>query len=314
MSAFFDPGLIDRAGNGFIRERAIDDALRKLIPSAHISKGHYSYPSRSELRDLVWNHMDQNHRPLVHRTYSAASRIFIGEHASFSLTRFGRWPVVIPVFDCYFKDNGFYQVMVLFGLIAVVNIITCNSDGAVTRMDIDWAIASHRWLRFLHPLLNRRLAKLNEIQNREDGSIRDQRRALRAAGYRFKTDQPNFVNSNVVENNTIFPPVSVSGAVALGDLPDQRAVRVPFAERAFILRRDSHAVDVWPGVCLHEGANLDAECIVGTTLKCPWHGLEYGARRLVEGGSGIELCGARLDLAGGQVVMRAGTERLSGGR
>ena len=304
MAAFFDPALAENGGAGFIREGKVDEALRRLIPGAHISKGHYSYPARSELRDLVWNHMDQNHRPLIHRTYGEASRIFIDGRASFSLTRFGGWPIVIPVFDGYFKENGFYQVMVLFGLIAVINVIECNPDGANSKMDISWAIASHRWLRFLHPILSRRFVRLNEVQNGEDDPIRDRRIALRAAGYRFKTDDPDFMNSNVIENNTVFPPVTAPGEIALGDLPDRSAVQVAIAGRAFILRRDGGGVEVWPGVCPHEGAELAAAHVTGTSVKCPWHGLQFAARRLTSGGQAIEVCGARLELAADRILVR----------
>lgn len=249
MPAFFDPTIVEKSGVAFIQEGEFDKALRKLIPGAHITKGHYSYPSRSELRDLVWNHMDQHHRPFIHRTYGTACRVFVSQSASFSLTRFGRWPIIIPVFDGYFRENGFYQVLVFFGLIAVVNIIECNSDATGTKMDVGWAIASHRWLRLLHPILNRRLVRLNEVQNREDDPIRDRRIALRAAGYRFKTDNPDFMNSNVIDNNIIFPPMMAPCPIQLSELPDRRAVQVPVGDRAFILRRDGTAVDVWPGVC-----------------------------------------------------------------
>jgi hypothetical protein len=303
MPAFFDPSLIEKWGVAFIREDKVEDALRKLIPGARITKGQYSYPGRSELRDLVWNHMDQNHRPYIHRTYGAASRIFVGNHATFSLTRFGGWPFLIPVFDGYFKENGFYQILVLFGLVIVINVIECNSEGDATRMDVGWVIASHRWLRFLHPFLSRRLTRLNDVQNREDDAIRDRRIALRAAGYRFKTDAPNFMNSNVMENNTIFPAMATAVGVPVRDLPDQQAIEVAVADRAFIMRRDDEVVDVWPGVCPHEGASLTRADLRGKTVKCPWHGLEFPGRRLVEGGPGITLCGTRLELAGGAIAV-----------
>src|SRR5262245_20747179 len=103
MPGFFDPDLAEGVDDGFILERTLDDALRRLIPRAYISTDGFNCPSQAELRDLAWNHMDQNHRPLIHRTYGDATRIHIGRHSSFSLTRFGRWPVLIPVFDGYFK-------------------------------------------------------------------------------------------------------------------------------------------------------------------------------------------------------------------
>ena len=303
MTAFFDPTLFERWESGFIREDKVDESLRKLIPGAHITKGHYSYPSRAELRDLAWNHMDQNHRPFIHQTYGSASRIFVDKHASFSLTRFGNWPVVIPVFDGYFRENGFYQIMVLFGLIAVVNLIECNADGDGTKMDVSWSIASHRWLRFLHPVLNRKLIRLNDVQNREDDPVRDRRVAARASGYRFKTDSPNFFNSNIVDNNTLFPAMLAPADILLRDLPNHQAVEIAVSDRAFILCRDGEAVDVWPGVCPHEGAALSSAHLCDKTIKCPWHGLEFPARRIVGGGSGITLCGARLTLSGGKITV-----------
>ncbi|UYN97347.1 MAG: Rieske 2Fe-2S domain-containing protein [Enhydrobacter sp.] len=311
MASFFDPSLTATAGEAFVDQSKVDDTLRKLIPAAHITKGSYRYPSRSELRDLVWNHMDQSHRPLIHRTYGVAARIHIGGSTSFSLTRFGHWPFVIPVFDGYFKENGFYQVMVLFGLIAVVIIIECNPNGNESQMDVSWTIASHRWLRFLHPLLSRRLVRLNHLQNREDDPIRDRRVALRAAGYRFKTDLPDFVNSNVKGNSTIFPPLQDPVSISLADLPDGRAVQIEVANRSYILRRQKDAVEIWPSVCPHEGAEIRPEHLSGSIVRCPWHGLEFAARRLVPDGGIVEICGARLELSGDMIVLAPGTAAVS---
>src|SRR5690349_9313827 len=97
--SFFDPTLIEQSGAAFIREDKIQEALSRLIPHVSITKGRYSCPGQVEQRDLVWNHMDQSHRPVIHRTYGDAMRVFIGKEAAFSLTRFGNWPVLLPVFD-----------------------------------------------------------------------------------------------------------------------------------------------------------------------------------------------------------------------
>jgi len=298
VRSFFDPTLVEKWGAAFIREDKIEESLARLIPKVYVTKGRFSYPSRSEQRDLVWNHMDQNHRPLIHRTYGDAMRVFVGQQAAFSLTRFGNWPLVIPVFDGYHKENGFYQVMCLFGLIVVICIIECNADERGTRMDIDWAIASHRWLRFLHPALNRRLMRLNGMQNREDDEIRDRRIELRAAGYRFATDAPDFVNCNVMANNVVYPPLATSQSISLADFPEGALQRVEVADRTFLLRRQAGAVEIWPGVCPHEGAPLNAVDLRGSMLKCPWHGLEFGPRRLLSGGASATVCGARLELSG----------------
>lgn len=304
MRTFFDPALIEQWGGAFIREDKLQSSLARLIPKLHVTKGHYSCSAQAELRDLAWNHMDQNHRPYIHRTYGDAIRIHIGQRSAFSLTRFGGWPVILPVFDGHHKENGFYQIVCLFGLIVVVTIIECNATEQGTRMDVDWAIASHRLLRFLHGPLDRRLWRLNDLQNGEDEVMRDQRVALRVAGYRFLTDAPDFINANAMANNVVYPPLAQSHSVALSDLPEGRTQRLEVGERAYVVRRSGEAIEVWPGICPHEGAPLDTEHVAGATAKCPWHGLEYAARRLSPGASEITVCGARLQLVDSQLTIR----------
>jgi len=308
--SFFDPTLIERWGAAFIREDKVDEALAQLIPNVRITKGSYSYPGRAEQRDLAWNHMDQNHRPLVHRTYGEAMRVCIGERSAFSLTRFGSWPAVIPVFDGYHRENGFYQVLCLFGLIVVVLVIECNAAPNGTQMDIHWAIASNRVLRFLHPLLSRRLKRLNEVQNREDDEIRDRRVELRAKGYRFATDKPDFLTANAMAHNVVFPPLAAPRTIQIAELPEGQPHRVELGDRAYVVRRANAVLEVWPGVCPHEGAALAANHVHGSTAKCSWHGLEFGPRRIADGGPPIVLCGAQLAIDGGQLVISSiGSER-----
>ncbi len=295
----------------FIREDKLDDSLARLIPNVHITKGSFSCPGYAETRDLVWNHMDQNHRPLIHRTYGEAMRVFIGERGAFSLTRFGNLPIVLPVFDGHFRENGFYQVLCLFGLIVVINLIECRETADGTRMEVGWAIASHRLLRFLHPFLDRRLRRLNDVQNKEDEVIRKRRVELRAIGYRFATDDPDFVNSNAMANNVVFPPLTAPVSVALADLPEGKAERIVMGDRAFVVRRTNDSLEVWPGICPHEGAALESADIHGNGLKCSWHGLEFGPRRLGAGATAITLCGASLRVADGKLNVAPTSKEVS---
>ena len=299
--SFFDPTLIEKWGSAFIREDKVDEALARLIPNVRISKGSFTCPGYAEPRDLLWNHMDQNHRPHIHRTYGEAMRVFIGPRAAFSLTRFGGWPILIPVFDGHFKDNGFYQIMSLFGLIVVINTIECHVTAGATRMEINWAIASHRFLSFLHPMLDRRLRRLNIIQNEEDEVIRKRRVEMRGQGYRFATDDADFINSNAMANNVVFPPLGAPQSIAIDALPEGQARRIEAGERAYIVRRTKETIEIWPGVCPHEGAVMASEDLRGSALKCSWHGLEYGPRRLDPGGSAIAMCGASIMLRDGSL-------------
>jgi nitrite reductase/ring-hydroxylating ferredoxin subunit len=301
MRAFFDSLLLENEGEAFIREEKVDIALRRLVPGAHLTKGDCSYVAYAEQRDLVWNHMDQAHRPLLHRTYGEAMRVAIGKRSAFSMTRFGGLPIVIPVFDGYFRENAFYQVLCILGLFVIVNVIECQETDQGTRMRISWTIASHRFLRFMHPMFNRRLRRLNDIQNPEDDVIRHRRVELRAAGYRFGSDEPDFFNSNVISNNVVFPPLTAARDFDISDIGQQQTKRIDLGDRAYIVRRKSDALEVWPGVCLHEGASLTEGDVCGGSVKCPWHGLEFAARTLSPDGSAISMCGARLKLSDGKL-------------
>jgi nitrite reductase/ring-hydroxylating ferredoxin subunit len=299
--SFFDPRLLEFDDAVFLDPGKIDEALRRLMPSAFLSKGSFSYPSRAPLCDLVWNHMDQNHRPLIHSTYEQAARVFIDRRASFSLTRFGKWPIAIPVFDGYVRENCFYQVMVLFGLVIVVCLVECKESESGTSMEISWTTASHWLLRFIHPYLNRRIRELNDVQNRDDDPIRDQRVALREAQYRFATDDPDFINSNVMANNVKFPPVAGTHTIAMETLPEGQPHKVVVADRTLIVRRTGKALEVWPGICPHEGAPIETRDLKGTSVVCAWHGLEFGPRRLGPASGRVVVCGAALELAGDEL-------------
>lgn len=305
MRSFFDPALIEEAGTAFIREDKVDDALRTLIPNAHITKGSYTTPGYSNVLDLAWNHMDQNHRPYVHNTYGAAMRVAISDRTAFSITRFGNWPAIIPVFDGRHRENGFYQILCLFGLFVIVNVIECNTGERGTRMNISWAIASHRWLRWLHPYLDRRLQKLNVVQNDEDAEIRHRRVELRRLGYRFETDSPDFLNSNALANNVVFPPLTQDHTIKLSELDEGRAVRVDVGDRAYIFSRQGENIEVWPGVCPHEGAELSPKDLQGSQVKCRWHGLGFGSRKLGKANPLLSLCGARLQLEADRITITA---------
>ena len=86
----------------------------KLVP-------HHVFRHKDGIKNLAV--VDQNHRPQIHRTYGDAMRMHLGQQTSFSLTKFGNWPVILPTFDGYHQDNGFYQVVTLLGLNVVINII-----------------------------------------------------------------------------------------------------------------------------------------------------------------------------------------------
>jgi hypothetical protein len=134
------------------------------------------------------------------------------------------------------------------------------------------------------------------VQNAEDEVMRDRRIALRAAGYRFLTDEPDFVNANAVGSNVVYPPVEASRVVSVADLQEGEIRRIEIERRGYLVRRSGETVHVWPGVCPHEGAVLEPGHVRANVVRCPWHGLEFGMRPLKPCSSALRLCGADLEL------------------
>ena len=101
----------------------------------------------------------------------------------------------------------------------------------------------------------------------------------------------------------IFPPVTASASIDTQDLPEGRPVRINAGNRAFVLRRTGDSVEVWPGVCPHEGAELAAGDLRDKSITCPWHGLKFPARLLSPADPGATVCGARLELGAGRITV-----------
>ena len=65
--------------------------------------------------------------------------------------------------------------------------------------------------------------------------------------------------------------------------------------------RTGDTLEVWPGICPHEGAPIEVGQLKGATVKCAWHGLEFGPRRMDPGSGRVVMCGAALELTGDQL-------------
>ncbi len=266
-----------------------------------VTRGVYELRNRHQAQDLAWNHMDQMHRPLVHNTYLEASRIARGRNFALSLTKMTPFSLLVPVMDVQLGPDLFYQSFTLFSLVHVLclNRMVPEPDGRCLQRT-EWYITSHWLFKFLHPLVHRRFRRLVEFQNAQDIPIRDRRQQLRERGYRFGSDDPDYLSSNSLEL-AVRPPrlegthrIDVS---AVGAALEQKMA----GPIELLIRRSGGTVEVWPGVCPHEGGPLLCGKLEAGRIECPWHGLNF---------SGVSLTPSKPDGRLGELALTLEGESL----
>ena len=263
-----------------------------------VTRGSYKVLTPVSVADMDWNHMDPHHREHVHRTYGNSLRICTGADFQLSLTKYGRWPLLLPVIDVRVAPGLFYQCVSVFSLVTLLSVIRSVDTREGTAHSIDWYIVSKSVWKFLHPWLNRRMERLNRTQNAEDDPVRLRRLELRRKGFSFKSDQPDFLVSSSLLRNTMPPKLERESIVALGAPSAADALRKFTVERLdfLYLRESGDAVKIWPAVCPHEGGPLE-QAVARTSdgrLKCPWHGLEFPCVELTRENPEGQCQGARI--------------------
>ena len=226
------------------------------------------------LEDFEWNHMDQQHRPSVHNTYEKGIRIALGEDFAISLTQWKPWPLFITVTDVYVARGLFYQSLTLAGIIFMHSIISMEQIGDSVKLKDEWFIASTRLFKFLHKPISKKLHKLNARLQDEDAQIRHGRFALRKKGYHFKSDKPNYYNSNIMSQNTIYPEIGHDVFIML-DGCGSEMLKKSIGDIEFLVKKENDSYHVWPAACPHEGGPLDKGRVCDSQIVCPWHSLRF---------------------------------------
>lgn len=271
-----------------------NSSLKYLTPSnlyaqlAHftsgmaVTKGIYELVvPKCKLEDIEWNHMDQMHRLSIHNTYEKAIRIATGKDFAVSLTQWKKWPFFITVTDIYISKGLFYQTLTLAGVIFVHSIISMKEVDDGIHLTDEWYIASHKLFRFLHKPLNKKLFVLNERLQKEDEPLRQGRFELRKSGYTFRTDEPNYYNSNLLGLNTIYPKLSENAFISLEDITEIPTTHKVDKTEFIIKKSNNQTYLIWPSVCPHEGGPLmQGTFCQKNKITCPWHGLHFKAAEL----------------------------------
>jgi len=249
-----------------------------------LTNGQYITDVPGHLRDLEWNFFDEIHRIHVHGTYDDFFKVFAGKTFSVNTVRLGRLPILVQVANAKIADGLFYQAMTILGILYVHQIVTMTElAGGKVRLDRRWLTASHWLFRPLHAVFNRMLMRLQAKQDGEDNMlVRARRLRLREAGFRFASDEADFINSNQLDDHVMFPEGERESRLDFSSVVAEvgAEARVTIGHLELLVRRETQGLRVWPGICPHEGAALSAEHRSDDTLQCPWHGRRFRGSEL----------------------------------
>ncbi len=283
------------------------EQLQQFTSGMAVTKGAFELVvERCTLPDLAWNHMDQLHRLAIHNTYEKGIRIATGQDFAISLTQWKNWPFFITVTDVYIAEGLFYQSFNLAGIIFIHSIISLEQMGDSVKLKNEWFIASHKLFKLLHYPLNRKLYKLNVRLQQEDEQIRQGRFELRKQGYGFKTDCPDYYNSNVLGAHTIYPILEKNAYFSLENITET-PMTLDAGNLKFIVKKNNNTYFIWPAACPHEGGPLIKGKFCDAKVTCPWHGLHFKAAELSRQVTHAAKHGFEYELIGDDIYVRQGS-------
>lgn len=267
-----------------------------------VTHGFYELKCRTAVNDLDWNHMDPHHRPYIHRTYGNATRIACGRNFQLSLTNYASSPLFVVVTDVRLTPGLFYQCFSVFNLLFVISVIRAVPDGDGSQLRIDWYIVSRPFWSFMHRFLDRKMKRLNIVQNAEDAPIRRRRRELRETGFRFKSDEPDFLIASSLDCHTIPPELADVQHLRVENTNSTNPNTFKIENLEFLYFYENGNLSLWPAVCPHEGGPLCDGRLEGGGLVCPWHGLKFAPLQLTRQAREGVISGVRFSLSEGNLT------------
>ena len=150
-------------------------------------------------------------------------------------------------------------------------------DEITTEVSTRYSVGTPRFLKILHPLVHKVLARNYDILMSEDTPMRLQRGKLRARGFSFRQDEEGHSYSDsiqIVKNNLRHPElpaalikINLSG---IDGKPNEHWDETGF--RSVVVHRSAGELFISRSICPHEGAALDGANCKDDNLECPWHG------------------------------------------
>ena len=233
--------------------------------------------------DAEWNYKDVPHLKEIHNQVEGIPGAITTEYwVGFFIQKIGPIRVPITVFN-YGADpfsNIYFGAVGPFALIISTN--WQDNGNSTTTVVTQYNLGSARYLRWMHGIVHKVLARNYKVLMDADTPMRLRRGELRARGYTFAGDETGhgFIETINLQTIGVMPPSSAQpfSWVSEADKLPQGSTLVGTDDVGGVrIIRENDKVLVFPRVCLHAGASLDDAKIDGDCIVCPWHGKRIGA-------------------------------------
>lgn len=246
------------------------------------SSSQQSLTGRYAPADAEWNYKDVPHLKEIHNQVEGIPGAITHEYwVGFFMQKIGPVKVPITVFN-YGADplsNVYFGAIGPFALIISTN--WQDNGNSTTTVVTQYNLGSARYLRWMHGIVHKVLARNYKVLMEADTPMRLRRGALRARGYKFAGDETGhgFIETINLQTVGVVPPPSAqpfSWVSELEQLPQGSTFVGTDDVGGVRVVRQQDKVLVFPRVCLHAGASLDDAKIEGDCIICPWHGRRIG--------------------------------------
>ncbi len=228
--------------------------------------------------DVEWNYFDVPHLNLVH-TQVGGIQLDTRDDLVVSLIqqKIGpfRFRSLLFVYRVSSRSVGYVSSVGPF-LILVESTWEEISNGE-TKVDTRYQIFSSKYLKPMHWIVRMLLKRNYAMLMTEDVPMRVRRNEVRRAGHSFYSDQEphSFLRSKQTGRNNVTRDDSnaVEFDVPLNTLATPRTFFLGDSySKGLRIDVGPTEINVYPRMCVHEGACLDEVTPCNRSLVCPWHG------------------------------------------
>ena len=242
------------------------------------SSSEQSHTGQYAPADAEWNYKDVPHLKEIHNQVEGIPGAITTDYwVGFFMQKIGPVQIPITVFN-YGADplsNIYFGAVGPFALIISTN--WQDNGNSTTTVVTQYNLGSARYLRWMHGIVHKVLARNYKVLMEADIPMRLRRGDLRARGYKFAGDETGhgFIETINLQTVGVVPPPSAqpfSWVSELEQLPQGSTYVGTDDVGGVRVVRQQDKVLVFPRVCLHAGALLDDAKIEGDCIICPWHG------------------------------------------
>jgi hypothetical protein len=242
------------------------------------SSSEQSHTGQYAPADAEWNYKDVPHLKEIHNQVEGIPGAITREYwVGFFMQKIGPVQVPITVFN-YGADplsNVYFGAVGPFALIISTN--WQDNGNSTTTVVTQYNLGSARYLRWMHGIVHKVLARNYKVLMDADTPMRLRRGELRSRGYEFDGDNTGhgFLETINLQTVGVIPPSAAESFSWVGEvdaIPQGSTFGGTDDVGGVRIVRQQDKLLVFPRVCLHAGASLDDAKIDGDCIICPWHG------------------------------------------